>query len=181
MMYASGSSTRTRQTIPNRIVFYEKRPREKPWHRYADILVPLIAFPAMILTAVGLREYVRNVHGPRNGAILLGFISAFMIVSCLVFVYICMRMNTPPIRFGPHRFRTNFTLTRSTSSSCFMRSVNSDLQYMVPFNSRNRGSYESIPGFDVPPPYSASAVPEPVPVHKNRLSSSLAHLKIIEV
>lgn len=56
-----------------------------------------------------------------------------------------------------------------------MKSVNSDLQFMVPFNSHHVTNYESII-FDIPSRY--SVVPEPASVHK---SQSTAPLKIIEV
>ena len=59
-----------------------------------------------------------------------------------------------------------------------MKSVNSDLQFMVPFNTNHHATYESII-FDVPPRY--TIVPEPASIYKNQLSSSKAPLKIVEV
>lgn len=168
--------------IPKKIVFYEKNTKSKAWHRYADILIPLISMPTLVYIGYTLHDYVLDPYQQRESSNLkvLALAGALICISFAVFCYLCIRLNTPVLSFGKKRFRTNFSLTRSTSNGCFMKSVNSDLQFMVPFNSNHHATYESII-FDVPPRY--TVVPEPASHYKSHmtLSSSTTQLKIVEV
>lgn len=138
---------RTKSGVIKKVGFYETEKKTKNWHRYADIIIPLVTLPLLLIIGLYFHHYISEKFNQENDKWTVFALSSFLlIISFIVFVYICIRLSA--VLGG--RTRLRLPMIRSNrSNACFMKSVNSDLQYITPLNTCPR-SYESII-FDLPP------------------------------
>lgn len=88
------------------------------WHRYADVLIPLLSLPTLVFIGVCLHNYVMDPSQQRDPSKwkIFALSGALLLISFAVFCYLCIRLNNPVLSFGKRRFKTNFSLIRSASS-----------------------------------------------------------------
>lgn len=129
-------------------LLYQESP--SGWHRYGDILVPLITLPLLAIIGITLHSIVvddwKNDQFMRCKVLVLSI--SLLITSFTVFCYVCIRLRTI---LGGKRSRIRLPMIRSRTNNSILKSVNSDLHLILPFNHAQQ-SYDTIV-LNIPPPY----------------------------
>lgn len=76
------------------LVLFQTEKKTKNWHRYADIIIPLVTLPLLLIIGLYFHHYISEKFNQENDKWIVFALSSFLlIISFIVFVYICIRLS----------------------------------------------------------------------------------------